>query len=143
MTRNQRMFCDEYLIDLNATRAYKVAYKNVKKDETAAVNGSRLLRNAKVKAYIDEKMEEISDKSIAEAEEVLKYLTSILRGEEQEETLIGQGQGLQIKTDIDVSAKDRIKAAELLGKRYSLFTDKVELDGDVGFRMVVDYGEDD
>lgn len=56
LTPNQKIFADEYLIDLNATRAYKHAYKNVKKDETAAVNGSRLLRNAKVKEYIEEKM---------------------------------------------------------------------------------------
>lgn len=53
LTPNQKIFADEYLIDLNATRAYKTAYKNIKKDETAAVNGSRLLRNAKVKKYID------------------------------------------------------------------------------------------
>ena len=58
MTRNQKIFCDEYLIDLNATRAYKVAYKNVTKDETAAAASSRLLRNVKVKAYIDKRMKE-------------------------------------------------------------------------------------
>ena len=48
MTKKQKIFADEYLIDLNATRAYKVAYPSVKKDETAAQAGSRMLRNVKV-----------------------------------------------------------------------------------------------
>ena len=54
VTEKQKVFADEYLIDLNATRAYKVAYPAVKKDEVAAVNGNRMLRNAKVSAYISE-----------------------------------------------------------------------------------------
>ncbi len=131
MTRNQRMFADEYLIDFNGTRAYKASYKNVTKDETAAVNASRLLRNAKVKAYIDKKIKEISDKKIAKAEEVMMYLTSIMRGEETEETLIGLGQGEQKITEIEVSSRERLKAAELLGRRYSIFTDKLEVDANV------------
>lgn len=48
MTEKQKIFADEYLIDLNATRAYRVAYPSVKKDETAAQAGSRMLRNVKV-----------------------------------------------------------------------------------------------
>ena len=58
MTKKQKIFADEYLIDLNATRAYRVAYPSVKKDETAAVNGSKLLRNTKVQEYISERMQE-------------------------------------------------------------------------------------
>ncbi len=77
LTRNQKIFCDEYLIDLNATRAYKAAYKNVKKDETAAVNGSRLLRNAKVKAYIDYKMKEREKRTEITQDKVLKELARI------------------------------------------------------------------
>lgn len=77
MTRNQKVFCDEYLIDLNATRAYKVAYKNVTKNETAAVNGSRLLRNAKVKAYIDKKMKEREERTEITQDKVLKELAKI------------------------------------------------------------------
>lgn len=56
LTEKQKIFVNEYLVDLNATRAYKVAYPNVKKDDTAAVNGNRLLRNAKVKEYLNERM---------------------------------------------------------------------------------------
>lgn len=58
MTEKQKIFADEYLIDLNATRAYRVAYPSVKKEEAAAVNGSKLLRNTKVAAYIQERMQE-------------------------------------------------------------------------------------
>ncbi len=58
MTEKQKRFADEYLIDLNATRAYHVAYPAVKRDETAAQAGSGMLRNVKVAAYISERMEE-------------------------------------------------------------------------------------
>lgn len=127
MTEAQKRFADEYLIDLNATRAYRVAYPRVLKDATAGQAGSRLLKNVKVRAYVEERMKEIEDQAIAKQEEVLKYLTSLMRGEQKEETLIGRGEGYQSIDDIDVSAKDRIKAAELLGKRYSLWIDKKEL----------------
>ena len=56
MTDAQKRFCDEYLIDLNATRAYKVAYPNCKKDETARANGSRLLTKANIQIYVSDKI---------------------------------------------------------------------------------------
>lgn len=77
LTRNQQVFCDEYLIDLNATRAYKAAYKRVTNDNTAAVNGSRLLRNAKVKAYIDSKMKAREKRTEITQDKVLKELAKI------------------------------------------------------------------
>lgn len=77
LTANQKIFVDEYLIDLNATRAYKAAYKSVKKDETAAVNGSRMLRNAKVKSYIDERMKEREKRTEITQDKVLKELAKI------------------------------------------------------------------
>lgn len=58
LTVKQKIFADEYLVDLNATRAYKAAYANCKNDETAAVNASRLLRNAKVDAYIQQRIKD-------------------------------------------------------------------------------------
>ena len=58
LTKKQKIFADEYVIDLNATRAYRVAYPSVKKEETAAVNGSRMLRNAKVAEYIQKRMQD-------------------------------------------------------------------------------------
>lgn len=132
MTDKQRIFADEYLKDLNGTRAYKVAYPNVKKDSVAAANANRLLRNAKVKSYIDEQLEIMHNERQADAAEVLEFLTAVMRGEQTEQTLIGLGEGAQGITEIDVSAKDRLKAAELLGKRHALFTDKVDLQtGDI------------
>ena len=68
MTEKQKRFCDEYLIDCNATRAYKTVYKNVKSDVVAATNGGRLLRNAEVKKYISEQMEEIHNEKTADAQ---------------------------------------------------------------------------
>lgn len=132
LTDKQIIFANEYLIDLNATRAYKKAYPNVKKDSVAAVNGNRLLRNAKVKNYIDEQLKKIEDESIADAAEVMKYLTAVMRNELTEEVVVveGEGEGCSSARIVkkDISAKDRNKAAELLGKRYRLFIDKIESD---------------
>lgn len=133
MTDKQRKFCDEYLIDLNATRAYKLAYPNVKSESAATSGASRLLRNVKVKTYIDEQLEKISSEKIATAEEVMQYLTSVLRGESQSEIVVVEGAGDGFseakKMNKAPDEKERLKAAELLGKRYGLFTDKVEVDG--------------
>lgn len=136
MTNKQQIFADEYLKDLNGTRAYKAAYTSVKKDSVASANASRLLGNDKVKIYIDEQLELMHNERTADAQEVLEYLTSIMRGEQQEQTLIGMGEGAQGITEIDVGAKDRLKAAELLGKRHALFTDRVDLQtGDIVIKV--------
>lgn len=129
MTEKQKRFADEYIIDLNATRAYRVVYKNIKSDETARANGSRLLTNANVRAYIDEQLAKIHNEKTADAQEVLEYLTSVMRGEHTEQTLQLVGEGVQKIADIDVSAKERLKAAELIGKRYGMFKDNVNVDG--------------
>lgn len=144
LTDKQFIFATEYLVDCNATRAYKKAYPKVKKDEVAAVNGNRLLRNAKVKEYIDEQLKKIEDEKIADATEVMKYLTSVMRGEVQEEAVVVEGYGDGCseakKIKLEVKPRDRNKAAELLGKRYRLFTEKVEADVT---QTVVFNGEDE
>ena len=131
MTEKQKIFADEYIICLNATRAYKKAYPNVKKDEVARANGSRLLTNANVKAYIDEKLAELQSKKVADQQEVLEYLTAVMRGKKTEPLLVLDGEGKQKVVDAIPPVQARTKAAELLGKRYRLFTDKVELDATV------------
>ena len=88
MTEKQKIFADEYLIDLNATRAYKVAYPNVKNDAVAAAAAARLLRNVKVKNYIAEQMEKIHNEKTADAQEVIEYLTSVLRGESTAQEIV-------------------------------------------------------
>lgn len=160
MTDKQRRFADEYLIDCNATRAYKAAYPTVKKDETAAVNASRLLSNANVKSYIEKKMEEISSEKIADVQEVMEYLTAVMRREYAENIVVTVSQEVseyvpddkgtmrkrtkkqELPQIVEIPAKlsDANKAAELLGKRYNLFTDKVQVEGAV---PVVIAGEDD
>lgn len=131
MTDRQKKFADEYIIDCNASRAYKAVYKNIKSDEVARKCGSRLLTYADVKNYISEQLEKLHNEKTADAAEVMEYLTSVMRGDHKEQTLQFVGDGIQKIADIDVSAKERLKAAELLGKRYSLFTDKVDVEGAV------------
>ena len=128
MTDKQRKFADEYLIDCNATRAYKAAYPNVKKDSSAAVCAAKLLRITNIKEYIDEKLEKISSEKIADATEVMEYLTSVLRGESQSSVLSLCGDGYQEVIDKAPDEKERLKAAELLGKRYGIFTDKMKME---------------
>lgn len=77
LTEKQKRFADEYLIDLNATRAYKVAYPNVKKDDVAAQAGSRLLRNVKVSAYIEKRIKEREKRTEITQDMVLRELASI------------------------------------------------------------------
>ena len=132
MTEKQKIFCDEYLKDLNATRSYKVAYPNVKKDEVAASAAARLLRNVNIQSYIDKQLEEMHNERTADAQEVIEYLTSVLRGESKAEEIVveGTGDGCSETRAVDKapSEKDRLKAAELLGKRYGLWKENVAVD---------------
>lgn len=147
MTERQKLFADEYLIDLNATRAYRVAYPSVKKDEVAAAAAVRLLRNVKVKEYVNDRLEEIHNEKTADAKEVMEYLTSVLRGMSTSEEIVieGLGDGMSAARTMKKrpSEKERLKAAELLGKRFGLYTDKVEMDADMDLNITIDYGEDD
>lgn len=160
MTDAQKRFCDEYLIDLNATRAYKVAYPNTKKDETASVNGSRMLRNAKVQNYISEKMEERKKRTEVTQDKVIQELAKIAFVDIRE--LYNDSGGLKNVKDIDentagaissletleeyagygddrekigdtqkVKLLDKTKALELLARHLGMFKDKVEVGGSI------------
>lgn len=113
LTTKQQKFADEYIISGNATQAAIEAGYSKK---TANRIGSENLSKLDIKKYIDERLKEIESEKTATQQEVLEYLTSVMRGEHKEEILIGQGQGFQEITYIDVSAKDRLKAADLLNK---------------------------
>ena len=147
MTEKQKRFCDEYLIDCNATRAYKTVYQNVKSNEVARKAGSRLLTNVDVKNYIADRMEEIHNEKTADAQEVIEYLTSVLRGKSSSTEIVveGTGDGCSEARTIEKapSEKERLKAAELLGKRYGLYTEKVDVATDMDLNITIDYGEDD
>ena len=135
MTKAQEIFCNEYLIDTNGTRAYKAAYPKVKKDSTARTNASRLLTKANIKDYIDKKMEEKEEKLIAKQDEVLKYLTSVLRGESESEIVVIESNGDGYSSAKHIikrpDEKEKLKAGELLGKRYGLFIEKKDIDAKV------------
>lgn len=118
MTLRQKKFCDEYIICGNATEA---AIKAGYSPKTAKSIGQRLLTYVAVRSYIDQRLEEINSEKIADAEEVLRYLTSVMRGEHTEEIPILCGDGVQELTAKEVGAKERLKAAEMLGKVTGLF----------------------
>ena len=120
MTEKQKIFADEYIICLNATQAYKKAYPNIKKDEVA-------LANANVKAYIDERLEKLKSERVADQQEVLEFLTSVMRGEITEPLLVLDGEGTQRMVMATPSVSTRKSAAVDLGKRFGLFVDKQEI----------------
>lgn len=116
LTEKERIFADEYIKTTNATQsAIKAGYA----ENSASVTGSKMLRKPKVRQYIDTVMNERSKNTIATADEVLEYLTKVMNGEEKD------------AFGLDASIADRTKAAELLGKRHMLFTDKVKLDAEI------------
>ena len=144
MTEKQKRFCDEYLIGLNGTRAYKAAYPSVKSDDVASAASARLLGNVKVRAYLDERLEQLHSERTADAAEVMEYLTAVVRGESRSSVVIveGVGDGCSEARLVEKppDEKERLKAAELLGKRYGIFSDKVSVSGTV---PVVICGESD
>ncbi len=144
LTAKQRRFCDEYLIDLNATQA---AIRAGYSEKNARNIASENLAKPNIKAYIDERMAEKESQLIATQDEVLKYLTSVLRGESQSTEIVveGTGDGCSEARTLkkEPSEKDRLRAAELLGKRYGLYTDKVEADVDMALTVNIDYGDEE
>lgn len=131
----QKRFCEEYLVDCNATQAaIRAGYSK----KTARAIGQRLLTNVDIKKYIDQQLQKLKNEKIADAQEVLEYLTAVMRGEQKEQVALFTGEGVQDLVQKDVSAKDRLKAAELIGKRYALFTEKLELQGETTIQIVDD-----
>ena len=148
MTEKQKIFADEYLIDLNATRAYRVAYPSVKKDETAAAAATRMLRNVKVAAYIQERMQERQKRTEITQDRVLQELAAIAFAkatdyaeiknecvrikdtaeldEQQARAIAGIEEG---KFGIKVKLNDKEKALELLCRHLGMFKDKLEVSG--------------
>ena len=108
MTPKQQKFCDEYLISGNATQAaIKAGYSS----KTAKSIGQRLLTYVDLKQYIESELDKLHSVKIADAQEVLEYLTAVMRGE---------------KT---VNVALQLKAAELIGKRYGIFSERINVDG--------------
>ena len=141
LNARQKSFCEFYVASGNATEsAIKAGYSKKTADRIASEN----LRKLELKKYIDELMQKLESERIASAEEVLQNLTAMMRGEIQEDVVVVEGEGDGVSSarvmKKQVSAKERIKAAELLGKRYRLYTDKVEVEGVIPVMIV---GEDE
>ena len=116
MTDKQKRFCDEYLIDTNGTQAaIRAGYSK----KTARQIADNLLSKVDIKSYIDEQLTKMHTEKIADATEVMKYLTSVLRGESAAEVVVveGIGDGYSNARRIEKAPdeKERLKAAELLG----------------------------
>lgn len=128
MTEKQMKFADEYIISLNASQAYKKAYPNIKNNDVAKANGSRLLAKANIKAYIDEQLEKLKSERVADQQEVMEFLTAVMRGEVEEPLLVLDGEGMQRIAQAKPNVATRRAAAVDIGKRYRMWTDKVEAD---------------
>lgn len=144
MTAKQRRFCEEYLIDLNATQAaIRAGYSKKNAQNIASENLAKPI----IRKHIDAKMAKKDSELIAKQDEVLRYLTSVLRGKSVGTEIVVEGTGYgysEARTmQKEPSEKDRLKAAELLGKRYGLFTDKVDMNADAELTITVDYGDGD
>lgn len=143
MKDRQRRFADEYLIDLNAeAAAVRAGYS----PRYARGNAYKLVAKSGIKEYIEKRMAEKESELIADQNEVLRYLTAVMRGESTSEEIvvegIGDGRSKARKLEKTPSEKDRLKAAELIGKRYGLFTDKIETDVDMDLNITIDYGDE-
>ena len=120
----QKAFADYYNESLNATESYKKA--NEWSNNTATTNGARLLTNANIKNYIDEVKSTKNESRIASQDEILQILTDIARGVTEEEVVQVSQLGEELRTTRKPTIKDRMRASELLGKRYRMWVDKVE-----------------
>lgn len=138
LTPRQRAFCEYYILYGNATRAAEEAGYSKK---NARHQGSRNLRIAEVRAYIEDAMAKKNAALVASQDEVLRYLTEVMRGQSREPVLVGSGQGKQRVAMLPPRDSDRIRAGDLLGRRYGIWTDRLEVSTDVVIE-VGGYGDD-
>lgn len=156
LTEKQKRFCDEYLVDLNATQA---AIRAGYSEKTAKQIAQQNLTKLDIQEYIKKRMAEKEDALIAKQDEVLQTLTRVLRRQEMDTVVVTckerssgydeNGKKVIVEKEIPrvVQIPTRVnnlnKAAELLGKRYGLYTEKIETDVDMELNINIDYGEDD
>lgn len=140
LTLKQRMFADEYIISGNMEQAaLKAGYSKT----YARGNAHKLLANVSVKAYLDERLAEIKSEKVADQQEVMEFLTAIMRGEVNEPVTIFIGDGRQEVKDLKPSVQARRAAAVDLGKRYGMWTEKIEQTNRNIEIVVGDWDDDD
>lgn len=156
LTEKQKRFCNEYLVDLNATQA---AIRAGYSEKTAKQIAQQNLTKLDIQEYIKKRMVEKEDALIAKQDEVLQTLTRVLRRQEMDTVVVTckerssrydeNGKKVIVEKEvprvvqIPTRVNDLNKAAELLGKRYGLYTEKIETDVDMELNINIDYGEDD
>jgi len=141
LTPKQQRFCDEYLIDLNATQAaIRAGYSK----KSAKEIGTQNLTKLHIRSYLDERMGSKTTGLIASQDDVLRLLTGIIAGEEEGTALVGIGQGAQRVSQVPPTNAEKIRAAEILGKYYKLFTDRqeIQVSGAVQFIDDISGGKD-
>ena len=140
MTAKEKRFGDEFLLDMNYTQAaIRAGYSestaknacywvNQEADAKQVKAGSKSQYKPELAAYINEQLEEMHSKVTADAQEVVEYLSRVLRGQSRSHVLHFVGDGVQEIIEKPPDEKERLKAAELLGKRYGLFKEAVDLE---------------
>ncbi|MFM1582026.1 terminase small subunit [Helcococcus bovis] len=120
LTIKQKQFADDYIITGSAIQsAINVGYS-----KTYARNSAyKLLENLLIKEYVENRMQELEDKAIIKQDEILRLLTAIARREEIDYEVTKDGQVVKIP----IRVSHQLKALELLGKRYGMWTDKVDI----------------
>ncbi|QBL97905.1 terminase small subunit [Exiguobacterium phage vB_EauM-23] len=139
LTAKQKRFCDEYLVDLNATQA---AIRAGYSEKTAKEIGCENLTKPHIRDYIDARLNEKERSLIASQEDVLRTLTNILSGDEMGSVLRGVGKGAQVIDEAPPTNTEKIRAAEILGKYYKLFTDRQEIEVKGAVQFIDDIGDD-
>ena len=137
LNEKQKAFADHYIESLNA---YESAKRAGYSEAYAKSQSYKLLENVGIKNYIDERMESKDNYRIASQDEILQILTDIARGITEEEVVQFSQLGEELRTTRKPTIKDRMKASELLGKRYRLWVDKVEANVN---QQVIFVGESD
>lgn len=124
MNEKQVRFCEEYIIDHNATQA---AIRAGYSPKTAGVQACELLKKPNIQEKIQELSEKVTTSAIASAEEVLEHFTKVMRGELFDQVVKRDEDGTLQTVDVVAKLSDRNKAAEALAKHYALLVEKVEL----------------
>ena len=139
LNEKQKAFADYYIESLNA---YESAKRAGYSEAYAKSQSYKLLENVGIKNYIEERMESKDNYRIASQDEILQILTDIARGITEEEVVQFSQLGEELRTTRKPTIKDRMKASELLGKRYRLFVDKAELEITEPVTIIDDIGDD-
>ena len=136
--KKHETFCLELVSGKNNTQAAIAAGYS---EKTAYSTANRLLKNVEIKSRINELMAQITSEKVADAQEVMEYLTSVMRGESRSSVLCLAGDGVQEVIEKRPDEREKLRAAEMLGKRYGLYTEKIEQQTDMELKISVDYGD--